>query len=305
MSSPRSTDRTSKTPSSVPERREESPAAARAARLVFVSALEMTILGLVLFLVILAGKLAAGTPAAAGTAPVTPELTIWSFITAFAAATALLVILARTRRGAQLFTLLFTLAVFVGVGVWFETAAGTGTAIIATAAAVLLHYAIGRVATYDLILVFGMAGLALSLGGSLRPMVVVVILAGLSFYDLLAVYVTRHLAEAATSLLRQRAIFAIIIPVTVSGSFKRLKEVTAEGGFVFLGTGDMVLPAMLVASLAAGGSPAAIPVAVGALAGLLATSLIFAAQRVSRPMPALPPVALGSVAGYLITLLAS
>jgi presenilin-like A22 family membrane protease len=295
----------SKPPSSAPERQEEIPAAARAARLVFASALEIFLLGSVLLLVLLVGRLAAFAKPGTVAAAAAPELTIWSFITAFAAATALLVILARTRRGALVFTLLFTLAVFVGVGAWFETAFGTGPAIIAVAAAVLLHYAVSRVATYDLILVFGMAGLALGLGEAMRPLVVVVILAGLSFYDLFAVYVTRHLAEAAASLLRQRAIFAIIIPSTSAGFFKRLKEVSADGGFFFLGTGDMVLPAMLVASLAVRGSSAAVPVAIGALAGLLATSLIFAAQRTHRPMPALPPIALGSIVGYLITLLAS
>ncbi len=91
----------------------------------------------------------------------------------------------------------------------------------------------------------------------------------------------------------------MIVPDRPAGLAAPLADVTRGSGHSFLGTGDLTLPAMLVASAARAGWLAALSVSLGALLGLVAVNLIFRSQRVRRPMPALPPIALGAILGHL------
>jgi len=252
-----------------------------------------------LALAILAASPAVTSASSAVPGPVMPA---WQFLAAFAAATALLIMLSRSRRGARVFSLLFTLAVFVGIGVLAERFFGTAASVVVVSAAICAHYGFQRVAVYDLVLLPGMAGLAFTLGDSLQPIALAVILSILSIYDLLAVYATGHMTRIAAGLLRQKALFAIIIPVTPAGFRRRLKDVEPGGEFVIMGTGDIVLPAMLAASVARYGTAMALLPALGALIGLAAVHALFFSQPERRPMPALPPIALGAVAGFMLTL---
>jgi presenilin-like A22 family membrane protease len=213
--------------------------------------------------------------------------------------------LTRTRRGSRWFAALFSFAVFVGIGIIIERLGGTGAAILAVSAAVLLRYGWQRVAVFDAVLLMGLAGVSLELGAALQPAAAVAILAILSVYDIFAVYVTGHMVTAAEALLRQKALFAIIIPVAPVGFLARLSSARPGADFLYLGTGDLVLPAMLVASAGRGGLIQALIVAVGALAGLAGTHLIFTRQKQRRPIPALPPIALGAIIGYLAAFIAA
>ncbi len=230
---------------------------------------------------------------------------LWYFLSAFAAATVLMVLLLRSRRGSRWFAAFFSLAVFVGVGVITERFWGAGGAILATASAVLLHYGLRRVAIFDLVLVFGLAGVTLSLGEAMPPLSILVILVVLSFYDVFAVFVTGHMVRAAEALLEQRAFFALIVPSGPRWFWTGLSAVAPGPKFLFLGTGDLVLPALLVAATGRSGTAAALPVLAGALAGLASMHLIFINQTRRRPIPALPPIALGAILGYLVSFLAS
>jgi presenilin-like A22 family membrane protease len=71
---------------------------------------------------------------------------------------------------------------------------------------------------------------------------------------------------------------------------------------MILGGGDLVLPLLLIASVAGQNILRSIIILVFALLGLLVMHLIFIKLK-SRPMPALPPIAAFSILGYLISLL--
>jgi len=230
---------------------------------------------------------------------------IWYFFSAFATATVLMVLLLRTSRGSRWFAALFSLAVFVGVGVLGFRFFGAGGAILASATAVLSNYSVRRVAVFDLILVCGLAGVTLSLAETIPPLAALAILAILSLYDIFAVFVTGHMVRAAEALLRQRAFFAIIVPLTPRGFLNRLSAVEPGRKFLFLGTGDLVLPVLLVVATARfGGIYGALIVLAGSLAGLAGTHLFFMNQKRLRPIPALPSIALGAILGYLVSFLA-
>lgn len=228
---------------------------------------------------------------------------IWFFLSAFAAATVLLILMLRSRRGPRWFGGLFSLALFIGVGIVAERFLGSAWAVLVVSAAVLFHYSLRRVVVFDLVLVLGLAGISLNLGEAIQPTAALIILSILSLYDIFAVFVTGHMVAAAEALLRQKALFAIIVPVAPGDFLERLSEVTPGGRFLHLGTGDVVLPALLIASVGRGGLYPALPVVIGAFVGLAATHLIFMSQARRRPIPALPPIAMGAILGYLVTFL--
>jgi presenilin-like A22 family membrane protease len=149
-------------------------------------------------------------------------------------------------------------------------------------------------------LLLGIAGVSANMGGSLSPVAACVILAILSVYDIAAVYLTKHMVEMGESLLRQRVFFAIIVPRGISGFQSPLREVAPGSGHYFIGTGDLVLPALLISSATYFRLETGITAAIGALLGLAATTALFLSQKLRRAMPALPPIALGAIIGYLI-----
>lgn len=229
--------------------------------------------------------------------------TAWSFLAAFAAATLFILLILRTARGPKFFGVVFALAIFTGIGTLTASLFGPGAAIVCTSLAVLLYYTNRSVAIYDILILLGCAGVAAQLSSGLRATAVAVILAVLAIYDIAAVYVTRHMVVMAESLLRQKVFFAIILPVRPSLLATRISDVAADARFTFLGTGDLVLPALLVGAAARESLAAALCVMLGTLAGLGVLHGLFASQRFRRAMPALPPIAGGAVIGYLLSLL--
>ena len=105
----------------------------------------------------------------------------------------------------------------------------------------------------------------------------------------------------AEGMIASRAIFGFIIPAKLSGFKEKLSVVRPGENFMILGSGDIVLPLILTASLARSSFWQAMAVAVFSVFGLLLTHLIFVNQKERRPMAALPPIAALSIVGYLIT----
>lgn len=228
----------------------------------------------------------------------------WSLLAAVAAATVALLWLIRSKVGARIFGALFALAIFSGLFTAVSVLAGLGFAVLTLAAAILLYYGNPRIVVFDIILSFGLAGIAASVGFGFRPMALLAALVALSAYDIAAVYLTGHMVRIGKALLRRKVFFAMILPESPRGLMSRMGDVGSGGAFVFLGTGDFVLPALLVASVtAADGILAAILTAAGAALGLAATHAIFILQKTRRPMAALPPVAAGAILGYLVSVL--
>jgi len=228
----------------------------------------------------------------------------WSLLAAVAVASFVLLWTVRSKLGAKIFGALFALTIFSGVFTAASVLFGLGAAVIVSAAAILLYYNNPRVVVFDLILSFGLAGIAASIGFGFQPVALLVVLAVLSAYDIAAVYLTGHMVKLGKALLRRKVFFAMILAERPRGLLCPLGGVTPGTDFVFLGTGDLVLPALLVSSAAAsGGWSAAVSVAVGAAIGLAATHVIFITQRIRKPMAALPPIAAGAMLGYAFAII--
>lgn len=166
---------------------------------------------------------------------------------------------------------------------------------------------IKNVLVHNLGIILGVAGIGSLLGLAISPRTAVLIMIILSFYDIIAVYLTGHMVKMAKTMMESGAIFGFIIPSQVKGFFSHKQEAQAQvgvgGQFMVLGSGDIGLPVILASSVVIYSLNDGIIVAMFSLVGLFITHLIFVNQCERKPMAALPPIATMSIIGYLVSIL--
>ena len=170
---------------------------------------------------------------------------------------------------------------------------------------VVIFLKIHNVLVHDIGIMLGIAGVSSTLGITISSEIGIILLVVLSFYDILAVYWTKHMVYLARGMMESGAIFGFIIPFDFKDFFYHKTDAKQNVGdkFMILGSGDVGLPLILVSSVASisiqrGGIESSF-----VLSGLLLTHLIFINQRARRPMAALPPIATLTIIGYLVSLL--
>ncbi len=160
-----------------------------------------------------------------------------------------------------------------------------------------------NVLVHDIAVALGIAGVSSILGITISPQVAVILLVVLSFYDILAVYWTKHMVYLAKGMIESGAIFGFIIPFNIRDIFSHKGEAREKMGekFMILGSGDIGLPIILASSVAIVSLGQALVVSLFALGGLFLTHLIFVNQSERKSMAALPPIATMTIIGYLIS----
>ncbi len=205
------------------------------------------------------------------------------------------------------FKLFLILIVFSGTHLVMNALLGPPLDIVVTLLIMATFLFIKNVFAHNIGIILGVAGVGFLLGLAISPRTAVIIMAILSLYDIIALYVTGHMVKMARTMIKSGATFGFIIPSRVSGFFSHKKEAQAQIGvgdqFMILGSGDIGLPVVLASSVAKYSLGAAIIVAIFSLAGLFLTHLIFVNQKERKPMAALPPIATMSIIGYLIATL--
>lgn len=209
----------------------------------------------------------------------------------------------------------FVLAVFSGLDILFSTFITEPGATILAAGLVAFRFIRPTVLLHNLVVVGGLAGIGGMLGLTLFPRDAIILLIILAVYDVIAVYKTKHMVKMAEEMIKKRVILGIIVPEKILGlkasmaaveqekiSVRRILEPGKIGRFMILGGGDLVLPLLLIASVANQNIWQSVIILVFALFGLLTMHLIFIKLK-SKPMPALPPLAVFSILGYLVSLL--
>lgn len=231
-----------------------------------------------------------------------PPIAIWNLLFLFLLITIVIVFLLRFVPGRILFALFFALAMFTGVWFILDIFLPAEFALTLGVGLVLLRYLVPRVLVQNFLVIFGIAGVAISFGLSLPWRTVLAIALILAIYDIAAVYWTKHMVLMMKGLLARGVIFAAVLPELPHALYERLDAVHPGEGFMLIGTGDLAIPAIFVASLAASSTVGALLAAVGGLLGFVATILLFLGPNHGRPMPALPPIVLGMTIGFLISL---
>ena len=198
------------------------------------------------------------------------------------------------------FKVFLTFVVFAGtqamLALWFSPLISAFIAVLL----LILFWLFNNVFLQDLVMISTFAGVGAVLGISLTPGTVILILVILSFYDIIAVYKTRHMVELAEAMIRSRAIFGFVVPASFGGFKERMARVSPGEQFMILGSGDVILPLLLSASLIRTSLSQSVIVAFFSAFGLFLMHLIFTNQKIRRPMAALPPIAAMAILGYLI-----
>jgi presenilin-like A22 family membrane protease len=138
----------------------------------------------------------------------------------------------------------------------------------------------------NVVLAFTISGIGAFLGASLGFTPALALLLLMSLYDIVAVFVTKHMLTLAEGA-KGRFAFMFLIPV--------------GDRTLGLGAGDIALPLTFVVSVfKSSGIGYAIPTAYGGLLGLVA--LFFYMQGKEKiGLPALPPITIGLYIGYLMS----
>lgn len=188
------------------------------------------------------------------------------------------------------YRLVLVLVIFFGAQTVFSVFLGSA---FSSLAALMLLFAVlysRNVTAHNIAVTLAIAGIGAVLGWSVSITTAIILLAAMAVYDIIAVYKTKHMVRMAKGMINAGAVFGLII---VS---KKPKD------FMILGSGDILLPLILVSAVAVYSIRASIIVGLFAAAGLFVTHLIFSSQKERKPMAALPPIATFSIIGYLLSL---
>ena len=146
-------------------------------------------------------------------------------------------------------------------------------------------------------------------GISLSIFLVIVMLIGLSIYDAISVYKTKHMIDLADAVMDLKLPVMLVVPKTRKYSLlketKGLKEKLEEKGereAFFMGLGDIVMPGILVVSsfynIPDNGFLIALSVMLGTLVGF---AVLMSVVIKGKPQAGLPYLCSGAILGYVIS----
>ena len=213
---------------------------------------------------------------------------LYLFATIVVFAVILLAIL-KFYKGKLLFRLLELAMTFTAVQLFVSLFASQEIALGAGIIAIALRLLVEQTRQPLLLLTVAIVGGLLGASLDILPAAVLALL--LSGYDVVAVFYTKHMVTLAKELTQRQAAFSI--------------KVTQDKDKLEIGTGDIVIPAMLIVAanrigktvLQVNGdvSLAAVLGLVGATIGL--TALLLLLEKKKGYWPALPPITVGTIAG--------
>jgi len=146
-------------------------------------------------------------------------------------------------------------------------------------------------------------------GISLSIFLVIVLLIGLSIYDAISVYKTKHMIDLADAVMDLKLPVMLVVPKKrnysllkeTKGLKEKIEEKEEREAF-FMGLGDIVMPGMLVASsfynIADNGFLIALSVMIGTLIGF---AVLMSVVIKGKPQAGLPYLCSGAILGYVIS----
>jgi presenilin-like A22 family membrane protease len=147
-------------------------------------------------------------------------------------------------------------------------------------------------------------------GISLSVFLVIVMLIGLSIYDAISVYKTKHMIDLADAVMDLKLPVMLVVPKTrqysmlkeTKGLKEKLEDKEEREAF-FMGLGDIVMPGILVAAsfyqnIANNGFLVALSVMIGTLIGF---AVLMSVVIKGKPQAGLPYLCSGAILGYFVS----
>ena len=146
-------------------------------------------------------------------------------------------------------------------------------------------------------------------GISLSVFLVIVLLIGLSIYDAISVYKTKHMIDLADAVMDLKLPVMMVIPKIRSYSLlketkgiKEKLEENEEREAFFLGLGDIVMPGILVVSVFQNIPDNGLLVALSVMIGtLLGFAVLMSVVIKGKPQAGLPYLCTGAILGYVVS----
>ncbi len=221
-----------------------------------------------------------------------------SFLIFFFAATIFILLLCEYRRGRFLYRSLFAIVLFVGLSKVFELVFPQLLSMIIAGVFITGLFLLPIVWVHDVVVAIAAAGIGPMFGLQFSWQAAAFILIILSVYDVVAVFVTRHMILLAREMIRHQASFAFIIPEKWQEFKNNLSTVQPGTGFLIIGGGDVILPMLLTSSTYLIQPSLAWWVVLGTLIGVFLNHSLLVAYR--RPLPAMPFLTLGAFLGLTV-----
>ncbi len=208
----------------------------------------------------------------------------------------LLLIILKYYKGKLLFLILELAMEFFAVQILASLFTSEEYALVIAAAVVVIRLLWDKIRQLLLLLTIAVVGALLGASLDVLPAALLAIL--LSGYDVIAVFYTKHMITLARSLTERGAAFTV--------------KVTANKEKLELGTGDLVIPAMLIVSSNKIGKPLLFfnefSISFSSIFALLFSAiglivLLWFLSKKKGYWPALPPIAIGAIVGALVGLL--
>jgi presenilin-like A22 family membrane protease len=225
------------------------------------------------------------------------------FLFAFFIATAIILFLIKFIKSKAPFKGLFYFIIFIGTFLVLDIWVGDILGLLGSLVMILLVRLVPKVIVHNIAIGLAIIGTSVLLGLSIEVWQVIIILAVLSVYDMIAVHATKHMVKMFKGLAAKGIIFAAIIPSRMADFRTELKEIKPGPGLVLLGTGDIAFPIIFATSALRLGWFSSILIIFGALCGLAFIHFRYLTQEKRQPVPALPPIAIGAICGLLISLI--
>lgn len=222
---------------------------------------------------------------------------ILSLLVLFFAATLFLVVLFQLHKGRLVYRSVFVILVFLGLFKLFELIFPSSLSALVAGVFILALYIIPTVWAHNLIILLASSGIGPLFGLQLRWDFAFLVLVILSVYDVLAVYVTKHMVELSHTMIKHQASFALLIPERLRGFKASLFEVGPGSGFLIFGGGDVIFPMIFLVSVFMASNTFALWALGGMCVGIFFNHLFLVHTR--RPLPALPLITLGAMLGIL------
>ena len=233
----------------------------------------------------------------------TQPIKLSDFLIAFAIGTALIFLALKAFKKGFFFKIFIGFLIFFGCLIVFGAFIPDIPAIILTIACIYFYYHRPKVLTQNIALGLAICGAGVMIGLGLTVWQVLILLAILSVYDIIAVWKTKHMIALFKGLAERGVIMALIIPSKIKDTLTDLKQVKPGEEFLLLGTGDISFPIIFAVSALKFSLWSSIAVILGALLGITFIHFVFIARKERKPVPALPPIAVGSAIGFFISLL--
>lgn len=229
------------------------------------------------------------------------QISLMDFLLFFLVSTAVVFLLsAKSKVSGFLMNIFFIFTLFLGTNLFLSLFVNLASAFYFSVALIVARFLFPTILLHNILFLFTTVVFSSVLALQINPTTIIILLAALAVYDIVSVYLTKHMIKMAKAMIERHIIFGFIIPEKIKYNLWGVQKAQPGDGVVFLGGGDVGLPLFLVSNVAFYNLTQGIIVAIFAILGIILSYYLFISQKLKKPMPALPPISMMTILGYVL-----